>query len=155
MHQADFGKGGQNRLCKALDFMDTALKELISRYVTLARNLFPEVADYIGVELPISNIDWTCLSIEQRGETLGGVRYFKHGYGIAMNDGSQSIDLDIGPEGEFDGFDAWRLYQFAESNDIVIPYSDHKSLETAMTRAVNAGELQYMAGGLYFYANEI
>lgn len=135
--------------------MDSALIDLISRYVSVAEDLFPRLAAHVGVQLPISNKDWACLGIEQRGETADGVKYFKHGFGVAMKDSSQSIELDLGAEGQFDGFDAWRLHDFAERNDIVIPYTDHRSLKAAMERAADAGQLRYSEDGLYYRANEI
>ena len=136
--------------CIGIDGMDIALKELISVYVETAKTLFPRVAAYVGVSPPISNIEWASLDIPQRGETDDGIRYFKHGYGVKMNDGSRRIDIDLGAAGEMDGFDAWRLFDFATQNKIDTPYSGYKDVEKAIETAVQEGELEF-SGYILFY----
>ncbi|MFK7845348.1 MAG: hypothetical protein AB8G77_08610 [Rhodothermales bacterium] len=130
--------------------MDTALQELVSAYVETAKTLFPRVAAYVGVSLPISNIEWASFDIPQSGETDDGIVYFKHGFGVGMNDGSRRIDIDLGAAGEMDGFDAWRLFDFAKQNKIDTPYSDYKDVEKAIETALQAGELEF-SGYILFY----
>jgi hypothetical protein len=135
--------------------MDRALSQLISQYVGVAADLFPKVAAHVGADLPISNEDWACLDVDQRGETADGVKYFKHGYGVAMTDGSRHIDLDLGDEGQIDGFDAWRLFDFAEKNDIEIPFGSHECLDGVLETAAGAGELHFSGYILYYRAHGI
>ncbi len=96
--------------------MNSDLDELISKYVDVAAAMFPRVAEHLGVSPPISNMKWANLNVQQRGSTTDGINYFKHGYGVAMTDGKRKIDLDIGENGEINGFDGWRLFDFAERN---------------------------------------
>lgn len=130
--------------------MDRALDELITKYVNVAAELFPRVAEHIGASIPITNMEWACLGVPQQGNTPDGVRYFKHGYGVVMTDGTHKIDLDLGDTGQIDGFDAWRLFSFARKNDIETSFRSHEEIESAMQDAVEAGELTYSGYLLYY-----
>ncbi|MEO1020009.1 MAG: hypothetical protein AAFY56_20315, partial [Pseudomonadota bacterium] len=76
--------------------MNSDLDDLITKYVDVAAELFPSVAEHLGASTPISNMDWASLGVPQRGSTPDGIDYFKHGYGVAMTDGRRKIDLDLG-----------------------------------------------------------
>ena len=132
--------------------MDKALDDLITRYVDVAADLFPKVAEHLGVSIPISNMEWTCLDVPQRGSTPDGIDYFKHGYGVAMSNGEYKIDLDLGGKGEINGFDGWRLFDFAECSRIQTSFGSHKEIEFAIQQAVNSGELTYSGYILYYRA---
>lgn len=130
--------------------MNRDLDELIAKYVDVAAEMFPGVAKHLGASPPISNTEWACLDVPQSGVTFDGTQYFKHGYGIVMKDGNREIDLDLGEKGEINGFDAWRLFDFAERNKIATPFGSHKEIETAMQEAVDSGELAYSGYILYY-----
>ena len=130
--------------------MNSDLDELITKYVDVAAELFPRVAEHLGASIPISNMEWACLGVPQRGSTPDGVKYFKHGYGVAMTDGRRKIDIDLGEEGEINGFDAWRLFDFAEGNEFPTSFASHKEIETAIKDAVDSGELTYSGHILYY-----
>jgi hypothetical protein len=42
-------------------------------------------------------------------------RYFFHGIGLAVTLEDKVVDFDFGPNDRIDGFDAWRLFNFANS----------------------------------------
>jgi hypothetical protein len=44
-----------------------------------------------------------------------GGRYSFHGVGCRFEVAKRVIDVDFGPDGRHDGFDAWRLEKFADS----------------------------------------
>ena len=75
--------------------MDKPLDDLISAFTETAASLFPRVARHLGASQPISNIEWACLEVPQKGETSDGVKYFKHGYGVSMYDGHRTINMDV------------------------------------------------------------
>ncbi|BDM81436.1 DUF6896 domain-containing protein [Acaryochloris marina] len=130
--------------------MDKALDELILSYVKCAESLFCRVASHLQLSLPISNRDWACLGIAQRGETEDGVKYFKHGYGVAMDDGSHYADLDLGDAGQTNGFDAWRLFDYAEQNKVDTPYKSVEEVEQAIKRAFQKDEIRFSGYILYY-----
>jgi hypothetical protein len=121
--------------------MNADLLNLIKKYQESVELLFPRVAKHLNVELPISNREWTGIEADQRGETSCGVRYFIHGYGIAMNDGKVKVDFDLGEKGQINGFDAWRLESFVEENNIETALSDGKLIEAAIKEAESNGEV--------------
>ncbi|MDI1433325.1 DUF6896 domain-containing protein [Polyangium sorediatum] len=59
--------------------------------------------------------------IEQRGE------YQFHGVGCAATLDGIDIDFDFGPEGRHDGFDAWRLREFASNWDEFLELQDENT----------------------------
>ena len=121
--------------------MERMLDELITKYVDVAAQLFPRVAEYLGLELPITREEWASLGVPQRGETSDGIEYFKHGYGVALKGGKYKIDLDLGKNGEINGFDAWRLFDFAEGNVLQVPFGSHREIESALKDAEISGDL--------------
>jgi hypothetical protein len=46
----------------------------------------------------------------------GHISYEFHGAGCRFEIGRQIIDVDFGPKGRHDGFDAWRLWLLADSS---------------------------------------
>ena len=130
--------------------MNSDLDELITKYVDVAAELFPRVAQHLGASASISNTDWAMLGVPERGITSDGIKYFKHGYGVVITDGKRKIDLDLGDNGEINGFDAWRLFDFAESNKIPTSFGSHKEIETSIKEAVVSGELTHSGYILYY-----
>ncbi|AKV02707.1 hypothetical protein AKJ09_09370 [Labilithrix luteola] len=49
------------------------------------------------------------------GELPNGARYEFHGVGCRYSSSTFVVDFDFGPDGRTDGFDAWRLALFAET----------------------------------------
>jgi len=56
---------------------------------------------------------WHEKKIAQRGKVLNGVSYQLHGSGCMIEYPDYCVDFDFGPNGRTDGFDAWRLYNYA------------------------------------------
>ena len=135
--------------------MNEKLRKLIKRYQKSVELLFPRVAEHLNVKLPISNTDWTGIEAEQRGETPCGIKYFIHGYGIAMNDGNVKVDFDLGDEGQINGFDAWRLEGFVEENNIETTLSNGKDIEAAIKEAESNGEVIFSGYILYYQKNDL
>ena len=133
--------------------MEIALRDLISAYVETAEELFPRVAAHLGASLPISNVDWVCLRVEQIGETEDGIKYFEHGFGVNMDDGTRRIEFDLGTGGEMNGFDAWRLFYFAEVNGIKTRFRNAAEVQAAMDCAEKAGRLVHEKHKLYYLCN--
>lgn len=88
------------------------LKKLIRCYVST-------VAAYAGVlHNELTNDNLLCAVNSQRipreGVLSNGVRYHFHGVGCYIEDGPHHLDFDFGPHDRCDGFDAWRLAEFAK-----------------------------------------
>ena len=56
---------------------------------------------------------WRDKKIPQRGKLTEEISYQLHGNGCMLEYPNTCIDFDFSPDGRTDGFDAWRLYNFA------------------------------------------
>lgn len=86
---------------------------------------------------------WTVFTIEdelRRDAEQRGIRLRKHGYGIEIVAKGIRIDFDWGKNGEADGFDAWRLYNFARFHCKKLRCT-HLAVRVWIDDAVAAGEL--------------
>jgi hypothetical protein len=64
------------------------------------------------------------------------VRYFRHGYGCAVELHTGKVDFDFGEKGEIDGFDLWRLSRLADGRLASFGFGSEKELERAFDEAV-------------------
>ena len=58
---------------------------------------------------------WHQKRIPERGVLSDGTEFFFHGIGLCVERSGVCVDFDFGPDGETDGFDAWRLWLFAQA----------------------------------------
>lgn len=128
--------------------MQPALRLLIERFrvaqdggVGFVRDVLGPV---LGVRLPNSADEWVTIC----GETglynvrwVNGVEVYSHGYGIELTFPKETIDFDWGEAGEPDGFDAWRLWNFAQHNPDPSPFATLADIRTWLGDALAAGEL--------------
>lgn len=98
----------------------------------------------LGVRLPNSPMEWLTIC----GETglyntrwVNGVAVYTHGYGIELIFDGLTIDFDWGEAGEPDGFDVWRLWNFARLNPYGAHCPEHAEVRAWVEEAAAAGEL--------------
>lgn len=98
----------------------------------------------LGVGLPTSGRDWLRIC----GETglynvrwINGIEVYTHGYGIELDIDGFNIDFDWGENGEPDGFDWWRLWNFARNNPDGTPLPEDADVRQWLEEAFAAGEL--------------
>lgn len=111
---------GMRRMNKMLP-MKPELRELIDAYCAKAAVLIPRLSEALDFKLPITNGEWVALQIPGKGITSDGLQYFKHGFGVAIKFDAGAIDIDFGDNGEYNGFDADRLFRFATASDFPTP----------------------------------
>jgi Domain of unknown function (DUF6896) len=133
--------------------MRPELQRLIADYQMTVATKFQQLRDELGIEAPKTNTDWACNGITQNGVLSDGTQYFKHGYGCAIKYRDGSVDFDFGAQGELTGFNASRLWFFAESIDSNYNFSSEADLASAMNEAESRGELKY-SGYILYYLNE-
>ena len=131
--------------------MDQHLARLIGDYKASVHRA-TELMRQSDIALPASNTDWAGNGIPQRGELLGGISYFKHGYGCAVKLPEGSVDFDFGAHGEIDGFDAWRLVAFAGTRLSKYGFKNEAALITCFNEAVAAGSVVYSGYILHYVA---
>jgi hypothetical protein len=102
------------------------------------------VVNTLRLPIPKSGSDWSlycCANGIQRVEELNGIPIYAHGFGIELKIGKLTIDFDWGPNGEDDGFDAWRLYNFTLDNDTGVECT-HGDVIRWIQDAYSNGELE-------------
>ncbi|HWE93874.1 MAG TPA: hypothetical protein VG269_07930 [Tepidisphaeraceae bacterium] len=93
---------------------ERAVQGLIAEYQAAARSAVVALREVSHSSDLIR--DWRSGRLKASG-TLQQPRgqYRFHGVGCRFEIGGRTVDVDFGPAGRYDGFDAWRLQQFAES----------------------------------------
>lgn len=74
---------------------------------------------------------------------INGVEFSFHGVGCwAVVDGVD-VNFDFGPDNRADGFDAWRLWQFAREKPAAYPqFQELKQVEKALKMLACSGEIE-------------
>jgi hypothetical protein len=129
--------------------MDPRLSTLIGRY----QRKVAEAVDMLegaGIPRPASNAAWNACDVPGRGALPAGFAYYKHGFGCAVDGPAWSVDFDFGDQGQIDGFDAWRLYDFAHTRLLDYGFQSADEIERAMKAALDAGELRFSGYVLYY-----
>lgn len=88
------------------------IHDLIAEYIKTASTATAQLRSEFGEENLLAG--WHQRRIPQRGVLRDGARYQFHGIGCSVERGKHFIDFDFGYHGRTDGFDAWRLWRFAE-----------------------------------------
>ena len=99
----------------------------------------------IGVRWPKSPSDWVYIYSETglwNVRRMNRVEVYCHGHGIELIFPGLTIDFDWGDAGEPDGFDAWRLWNFAFLNPDGSPCPEHSEIRTWIEQAAADGELE-------------
>jgi hypothetical protein len=94
--------------------VETSIDRLIDQYTETAAEVVSELREYSGHRDLLRA--WVSRVLPQDGTTTSGLKFFFHGCGCYFERGTMKIDVDFGPEGRCDGFDAWRLSLFAKEN---------------------------------------
>jgi hypothetical protein len=79
-------------------------------------------------------------TIPHAGTLPSGRTFSFHGFGCYFQCGQVVVDVDFGPDGRIDGFDAWRLSLFAKSLNVADV--DHKRLKELLRELERKGEIE-------------
>ena len=92
--------------------------------------------------------------IREANYECGGYKIRPHGIGMEIDVDGTVIDFDFGNDGQFNGFDAWRLYNFIESNKIKSTISSSEQMSDLFKKAVSFGQIVKGTGmGNVHYVN--
>lgn len=128
--------------------MHPSLVTLIERFRAAQDRGVGFVADVLGpvlgVRRPASGDEWVTICGETglyHARWVNGVGVYSHGYGVELDFGALTIDFDWGDAGEPDGFDVWRLWNFANRNPVAAPCPARAAVRAWVEAAAAAGEL--------------
>ncbi|UST97126.1 DUF6896 domain-containing protein [Pseudomonas siliginis] len=99
---------------------------------------------------------WRSKAIKRCGRVTRGVKYELHGIGCRINLSTGSVDFNYGPNGEINGFDVWRLYNFArERPSKYKKYCDKKIIEKELEEYINLKKIKKLSAisNLYVLAD--
>ncbi len=99
---------------------------------------------------------WRTKAIKRCGRVTRGVKYELHGIGCRINLSTGSVDFNYGPNGEINGFDVWRLYNFArERPSKYKKYCDKKNIEKELEEYISLKKIKKMSAisNLYVLAD--
>lgn len=122
--------------------MNATLDSLIEEFRAAQDIGVSTLVNALGIPRPSSDLDWLhycCQNGLHSIDELHGVGIYAHGYGVELKIGSLTIDFDWGENGEPDGFDAWRLWNFRLDNhpEIACSYELARQwLDSASTRVI-------------------
>ncbi|MBS1704223.1 MAG: hypothetical protein JST12_21345 [Armatimonadetes bacterium] len=121
--------------------MDLRLKHVIEEYWAGIQEVL-RLMDASGMPRPATLAEWLVTRNEwQMGTFVGDIRFFCHGYGIAVNLPSGVLDFDFGLNGEVDGVNVHWAIQFVQKRLGEFGYSSESELKQAFEDAIAAGDL--------------
>jgi len=89
---------------------------------------------------------WHTKAIKRCGKITGGVRYELHGIGCFIHLPKETVDFDYGPNGEINGFDIWRLYNFAcDRPPKHKKYCDKETVKKEFNEYINLNKIKKMS----------
>jgi hypothetical protein len=132
--------------------MDARLSKIIGDYQQRVAEAVA-MLEASGILRPSSNTEWATNGVKGRGPLPNGFTYHKHGYGCAVDGPAWGVDFDFGDAGQIDGFDAWRLFDFARERLAEYGFESEKEIESAVRLAAQARELAY-SGYILYYVTE-
>ena len=125
--------------------MHAVLDTLVDRFRKAQDIGVRTLTQRLSIPRPATNRKWVDYCIENKNKLRetrerSGVSIRIHGYGVELKVDGLTIDFDWGDNGEPDGFDAWRLWNFRLDNctEIECTYED---VEAWLATAYNDGEL--------------
>ena len=85
---------------------------------------------------------WRSGGIPKDG-VINGIEFSFHGVGCRATVDGVEVDFDFGPDGRTDGFEAWRLWYFAQQNPQRYPQLQRREdVEAALERLALSGEIE-------------
>jgi hypothetical protein len=112
--------------------------ELIRDYTSTTATAVAQLRRECGVEDLLQG--WHQRRYPQHGKLSDGAEYHFHGIGCCVERPEVDVDLDFGPGGRADGFDAWRLWRFAKQFPTRYPdLQERDALERALQALVDEG----------------
>jgi hypothetical protein len=115
-------------------------KRLATQYVGDAS----ELVKALQSQYPYENLLRAVIErkVPRQGVLQDDLRFEFHGVGCRFETPSRKLDLDFGPECRCDGFDAWRLYLYANENNLGVGNPTLAEIEEGLIQLERAGEVQ-------------
>lgn len=134
--------------------MDERLAQLISDYLGAVGTAVLLMSES-GIEIPSNINDHLNQDVPAQGELNGGISYLKHGYGYCVYLPEGEVDFDFGPQGEIDGFDEWRLWNFCQHRPNTYAFDTQQALLDCVEHALKEGMLAASSHSLCYVVDSV
>lgn len=127
--------------------------QLIYEYQAKVREAVELFNRFKGLKQPQHPLEWQMSGIPQKGylDPDGKIFYFLHGYGCCIHLLSGRVEWDFGSEGQINGFDIWRLHEFAEKGtQAFLDFRDMATLQSVFAEAESKGLIKKSDYILYY-----
>lgn len=124
--------------------MNQELVNLISKFNAAQTKAVDILENKFNCPRPSSSDDYIvrCVPIiRDANYESHGYKIRPHGIGLEINIDGVTVDFDFGLNGEFNGFDAWRLMEFINNNKINTSLNTEAIIESAINEALKSGEI--------------
>lgn len=124
--------------------MNQELVNLISKFNAAQAKAVDILENKFNCPRPNSTDDYIvrCVPIiRNENYESHGYKIRPHGIGMEINIEGEIVDFDFGQNGEFNGFDAWRLMEFVNNNKINTSLNTEDKIESAINEALVSGEI--------------
>lgn len=137
--------------------MNQELERIIRLFNAAQERAIEVLEQEFGCHRPETSDDFIfrCVPvIREANYVAGGYKIRPHGIGMAIKIDGTHIDFDFGANGEFNGFDSWRLFEFIQSNNIKSRISSEEKMIELVDLAISRGYIIKDNGmGNVHYAN--
>lgn len=116
---------------------DNTLLSLIKEYISTAEKAVGMLRNTYNVVDLLSA--WRQGIIPSMGQMPSGLCFQFHGIGCTFESNEVAVDVDFGPNGRCDGFDAWRLLEFARNGRIKEDGITLEQIRTGLVQLQEAG----------------
>lgn len=122
--------------------MNQELSRIINLFNDAQKEAVYILENQFGCSRPTSDMDFIARckpAIQNQNYESGGYRIRPHGIGMEIDIHGVRIDFDFGENGEFNGFDSWRLFNFIKKNKIKTTISSEKEMKELLKNAISNG----------------
>jgi len=117
-----------------------AERMLIDEYQVAARKVASALRAGFGCDDLL--LAWHSREIPKEG-VINGIEFSFHGVGCRATVDGVEVDFDFGPDGRTDGFEAWRLWDFAQRNPQKYPqFQRLEDVQAALEKLARSGEIE-------------
>jgi hypothetical protein len=134
--------------------MDRRLKHLIDEYLGAVRTAVA-LLTAAGIPRPASDHAWASNGVPGTGALRDGATYRKHGYGCEVHLAFGSVDFDFGRAGQINGFDVWRLADFAGDRLAAFGFNSRDELQQLFNKEVGSGKILSSGYILHYVAEAV
>ena len=136
--------------------MNSELIKIINLFNKSQENAIEKLENDFDCPRPKDSMDYIlrCVPIiRELNYSSNGITIKPHGIGMMINTGKEKIDFDFGKNGEFNGFDAYRLANYIRLNKIKTELDTEEKMKRAFNKALERNSLVEIERNAFYLLN--